>query len=201
MADEKTCNKCGETKSLDDFGHRKDSTDGRRYKCKVCRSRYNQTNAFQVMVRNSRASDKKAGRTSELEYISVQRISDMNVMQCGRCYYCDTTMVYGKGVNRKTNRDAMTIERVDNNVPHVVENCVLSCYTCNVSRKGKSHEDMVEHGKALRDGTIAYCPGCDMFMLPLMFNRHKDNKTGVQPICRSCQKIHKQTRRQRQRQL
>ena len=33
---QKTCNKCGETKSLEDFPKRKDSKDGRLNSCKVC---------------------------------------------------------------------------------------------------------------------------------------------------------------------
>lgn len=35
----KTCNKCGETKPLDDFPKRKDSPDGRRAECQQCYSK------------------------------------------------------------------------------------------------------------------------------------------------------------------
>lgn len=37
----KVCNKCGLSKSLDDFGKRNDTKDGRRSQCRVCRNEVN----------------------------------------------------------------------------------------------------------------------------------------------------------------
>lgn len=202
----KTCGECGETKSVDEFNRRKASkTDGREYRCKTCKARYakrhEQVNPYQAMVKASRSNDKKHGRTSELEYISVQRISDMNVMQNGLCYYCGVEMVSGEGINRKTNRDAMTVERVDESIAHVVENCVLVCHECNMTRGGKSHDDMVTYGKGLKNRTIAHCIDCKQYMSPSMFDRCKDRKNGLQQVCKRDDRKRRRERRERKRRI
>ena len=37
---EKKCTKCGEVKSLDEFNNRKDSKDGKQFRCKICNKEY-----------------------------------------------------------------------------------------------------------------------------------------------------------------
>jgi len=41
---EKKCTKCGEVKSLDEFNNRKDSKDGKQFRCKICNKEYRKKN-------------------------------------------------------------------------------------------------------------------------------------------------------------
>ena len=111
--------------------------------------RWNQTNWSNRMVRNSRHADKRAGRAeSSLEYITPGRILDMLTMQNGLCYYCDVVMTYGLGVDRRQTREAVTIERIANDIGHVVENVVLACCNCNALRSSsRTFDEMVTYGK------------------------------------------------------
>ena len=37
---EKKCTKCGEVKSLDEFGNKKEYKDGKQFRCKLCQREY-----------------------------------------------------------------------------------------------------------------------------------------------------------------
>ena len=72
---------------------------------------------------------------SLLPMITPDRISDMLLMQRGKCIYrhCGADMTYGPAVDRRMG-DAVSLERIDNNIGHVRENCVLACVRCNKRR-------------------------------------------------------------------
>ena len=45
---EKKCTKCGVVKSLDEFYNRKDSKDGKQFRCKICNKKYKENNREKV---------------------------------------------------------------------------------------------------------------------------------------------------------
>ena len=101
--------------------------------CKSCSKAWRQEHRYhETMERSNRNADKRAGRSmDELVYCTSARTREMQVMQKDKCYWCDVTFAYGVGVNRRTNPAAVTVDRLNNDLPHVVENCVLACMSCN----------------------------------------------------------------------
>ena len=45
------------------------------------------------------------------------------------CHYCEVTLIYGRGVNRKTHPYGLQFDRMDSSLPHIKSNCVQCCNT------------------------------------------------------------------------
>lgn len=84
----------------------------------------------------------------------------MNI-KCARCkvekpiynYIKKKNNEYNKHCNKnliiKTDKPKdpklITIERKDNKLGHIKDNCILACYTCNVTRQDKyTHEEFIK---------------------------------------------------------
>jgi hypothetical protein len=110
--------------------------DGKCRVVKIKRKReYNQRNWESTMLRTSRNGDKHYKRYDEVDFITKPYIQNILKVQKGICYYCPDKMLYGVGINRQTTRDAVQIERINNNLPHYCFNCVLCCCKC----QGNNH--------------------------------------------------------------
>ena len=84
--------------------------------------------AHRVCV-HSRLTDKKKNRTyAKSDYITPDRLKQMREIQDNKCIYCETEL---QTYNRKR-PNGLTIERLDNNFAHVISNCVICCFHCNV---------------------------------------------------------------------
>jgi len=183
----KDCSKCKVSKPSEDFSVDKRIESGLRSWCKACEAEYQQEYCFSKMVRLSRIADEKYGRDSSLEYITEESIEGLLVKQGGGCFYCHTTMVHGAGVNRKTNEDAVTIERIDNEVPHIVENCVLACHGCNARRNHwLTFDEMVTNGADMKTNVIRKCSDCKAFLPLSSFYSNKCKDSGVAGVCKEC---------------
>ena len=120
-------------------------------------------NAAVRMTCDARLADVRKGRPfNEESYITADRIVSIMKAQDGCCYfYCGCDMLYSGGVNRKTNDDAVTLERVDNNIAHTIDNCILACRACNTKRgHGASFDVMREFAYELKTKTYSYCAAC-----------------------------------------
>ena len=102
--------------------------------CKVCSTRVGQKNRhikfsgswFTAKYGHLKKNAKKRG----IEFaLSKQEFIDFRLKD--KCFYC---VEYA---------DVMTIDRVDNNIGHKKENCVLACYSCNILKKNYSKEDIL----------------------------------------------------------
>jgi len=132
---------CGHaSKPLSDFAKGGYTADGHKRHCKDCVTAYRRDHWEQTLVRTARTKDAKDIRLwkiapSLLPMITPDRISDMLLMQRGKCIYrhCGADMTYGPAVDRRMG-DAVSLERIDNNIGHVRENCVLACVRCNKRR-------------------------------------------------------------------
>ena len=49
------------------------------------------------------------------------------------------------------NKDKIGLDRIDNNKGHILENCVLCCETCNMTRGNRfSYDEMIEIGNVIK---------------------------------------------------
>jgi hypothetical protein len=79
----------------------------------------------------SKDSDKKKNRYDENNYIDYEFCKEL-VQESGKfCYYCDIELQYFE-----YNDTLATIERLDNDIGHIKENCVIACRSCNYSKVG-----------------------------------------------------------------
>jgi hypothetical protein len=97
--------------------------------CKVCGDEIHIT--IMKLIRSSKQSDKKKNIYDETNFIDYEFCKEL-IKESGKfCYYCDIELQY-----IEYNDTLATIERLDNDIGHIKENCVIACRTCNFSRVG-----------------------------------------------------------------
>lgn len=85
------------------------------------------------------ANDIRAGRLSyNLDYdsynykiITPEEFYDLYALST-KCYYCFRTCDLIPKCSYSSS--GLTLERIDNSLPHTKENCVISCLACNILR-------------------------------------------------------------------
>ena len=108
----KTCNRCKENKSLDDFHKNPSSVDGKATKCKVCRNEHNRANRCPVKAKQWRESQKDSFYTlyylPREHYVGVTNYPSKR-MTNHRCNGKDTEG-YRSLYTFKTKREALDLE-------------------------------------------------------------------------------------------
>lgn len=88
------------------------------------------------IICSSRQNDKKKNRYNEKEHIDKLYLEYLfNTIK--NCPYCDVELNHF--IYRS---DLTTIERINNNIGHIKNNCILSCHSCNVKRVGQRNGDI-----------------------------------------------------------
>ena len=158
------------------------------------------------MVRDAKHSDKDQVRSYDpRSYITVDRIISMLTDQNETCFfYCGCQMLHGEGINRFTNKDAVTLERMDSNVAHVADNCILACWSCNKS-KGRNipFGVMKLWAVPIKQRVAKWCNSCKTVKCVAQFGRDRSASDGLNSRCRVCNTIHctKTKRNARKRKL
>ena len=150
-------------------------------------------NAANDMVRLARLADVRKGRSfNEESYITADRIVSIMRAQDGCCYfYCGSDMLYGSGVNRLTNGDAVTLERVDSNQAHVADNCILACMSCNKSKGHNIPFDVMRiWAVPIKQRVAKWCNSCRTVKPVAHFGRDKSTSDGLNSRCMACNKTH-----------
>jgi 5-methylcytosine-specific restriction endonuclease McrA len=152
----------------------------------------------EIVVHNSKIHDLQKWQQDEIDdygsYLTEERVEELLTLQNGQCTYCSTTLRYGAGVKRNRIPNGLTVERVDNNVPHVIENCLLACSSCNTARGAfYSHDEFKEHYANIKLRLVKKCRGsCTGIMSTTLFyttgNRYRH-------MCRKCDNVDNCTRR------
>ena len=86
---------------------------------------------YNRIIRDSKTSDKKQHFRIGDTYITAADILRMQNEQQNRCAYCG---IFLNWLERRRNRDGLTVERLDTSRPHEVDNCCLVCKRCNSKR-------------------------------------------------------------------
>ena len=89
------------------------------------------------MVRHAKWCDKNYNRTSTAAYITPDFLERLRKVQKSRCTYCTIPM---QSENRML-PDGLTIQRLDNSLPHSKNNCILACFKCNLQRVEKGNKE------------------------------------------------------------
>ena len=147
---EKVCTLCGEQRPLRHFALvKRPSGNFRRHSCNRCwgerryigpkgderrardkassserrrRRRRNPARRANIVLEDSKRSDRRHGRDNDLELEFVARTLD------AACVYCSATDL------------KMTLDRIDNSIGHLQGNCVAACIRCNYVRRDMPYE-------------------------------------------------------------
>jgi len=82
------------------------------------------------MVCHSRGGDIKNNRYNETNYVDIDHLFKLMEIQAGCCVYCGIEMLVDDFTHSK---DGVSIQRINNSLGHNKNNCVMSCFGCNVS--------------------------------------------------------------------
>jgi hypothetical protein len=116
-----TCIDCSKDRKNRDYCQH----EVRSHDCYLCQCPL--TRRATAMITGSRVSDKKKNRICNLTFTSVL---DM-VMDTRTCTYCNVELQY-------TNPylgDFCTIDRLNDDIGHTIENCLISCRQCNCGQR------------------------------------------------------------------
>lgn len=74
----------------------------------------------------------------KLKLITNQHVVDLLVSSDCKCYYCqqDVAIIY----NYVRTKNQWTLDRIDNNIGHVIDNIVIACLQCNLQRRKKEQK-------------------------------------------------------------
>ena len=134
----KSCNRCH--KFSNDFLW----NDKQHKCCHPCvdsRREYQTKNWPQTMVKKSKQSDrdsKNKNRNSweEANYITQRFLLTLWQDQEGYCFYSHGEKPLKMQLEKRQLPDGCTVERLNNNLCHYKDNCVLCCFECNVKKRG-----------------------------------------------------------------
>jgi 5-methylcytosine-specific restriction endonuclease McrA len=79
----------------------------------------------------------KGNEKRKLEFTIT--LEEASVLFRGECHYC--------GI--KSNDKINGIDRIDNEVGYIINNCVSACWTCNRMKGSMGYKDFIEHIKAM----------------------------------------------------
>ena len=145
------------------------------------------------MVRDAKKADRKHNRLYDpRSYITADRIIWLMTVLAGCCYfYCGCDMVFGRNVNRSKNPDAVTLERIDSDLAHTADNCILACLSCNKAKGRNMHFDVMRQWAVpIKQKVAKWCSGCQTVKSLTQFGRDKSREDGLDRRCRACNTIH-----------
>jgi hypothetical protein len=83
------------------------------------------------MVMHSKQSDKKYKLTyAEEDYIDPDFLIEHRKKRNNQCIYCDIRL---QSFNRRR-FNGVTVQRLNNRLAHIKDNCVIACYQCNLCK-------------------------------------------------------------------
>lgn len=129
------CTKCQMIKTNDNFHSDVNGKNGLSNWCKQCKKDRSQENPIVAIMSNSKAEDKMRERYDPEKFITAENLERLYQHQKGYCYYCGRTMLFGVGVDRLLHPQGLTIERMNNDLGHNVDNVVFACSHCNKRRR------------------------------------------------------------------
>jgi hypothetical protein len=157
---------------------------------------YNQINWQARCVLSAKRSDFLMSRQGT--DIDEKSLTDEWQKLQGLCPYCKCEMHAGVGVNRTVDRNAVTVQRINNRLAHTKENCTLCCITCNCDFRNIPHELLLIHGQDLKSRTVQWCGapthGGSRLCHPSAFYRHARKKSGLSTYCKLCHNAYQKQR-------
>lgn len=82
--------------------------------------------------------DLEKGVYQESEFVKLEEVLSNFIKEKGKCFYCDSELLLL--YERVREPKQWTLDRLDNDLGHNINNVVFSCLDCNLKKKCKSKE-------------------------------------------------------------
>ena len=147
--DTKLCSKCGVEKILDNFYRKKWGLKGTSPMCKPCYCAYERAIRARD-IEGTRAKQRKfrtnwvKRHPARMRYTTLRNGHRRELLftrdeferwidgQSRTCYYCHCDVYwYAASGRQMKERDALTIDRKDNEKPYTLDNIAIACWRCN----------------------------------------------------------------------
>ncbi len=104
------------------------------------KNKYDINYLIQYKIAQYRRQDKNRNRKTDIDFNFFYKTI---INQKFRCYYC-------KKYCDKHGKNCFTLDRKDNDLGHLKENCILSCRSCNTKKNNRKFDIFVEEVKNLK---------------------------------------------------
>jgi hypothetical protein len=84
---------------------------------------------FKIIINSSKSSDLNKNRYDETNHITLEFLQEQHIKQQNKCGYCQIDMEFTFDQNKNPNK--ITIERINNDIGHTIDNCIFACFKCN----------------------------------------------------------------------
>lgn len=109
----------------------------------ICKnSLYDVEDVIKKKIEGYKQQDKLRNREITDKYISVEDVLTLLHKQDTKCYVCGDTMLTSEYVNKCLYQ--LTLDRIDNSLPHNRSNVLLCCYYCNCFNNGDYCNDGID---------------------------------------------------------
>ena len=106
------------------------------------------------MIMHSKQADKRSKRTyAEEEYIDPDFLIERRKKRNNQCIYCDIPL---QSFNRRR-FNGVTVQRLDNKLAHIKENCVIACNQCNNCRMELENPESLKRMEARKIWNLISC--------------------------------------------
>ena len=90
--------------------------------------------------------DKRKNRYDKLKFISLEELLEKLVASQLKCFYCRNKIFLLYEKSREPYQ--WTLERLNNNIQHQIDNLEICCYKCNIQRKNQNSQNF-QKGKQM----------------------------------------------------
>jgi pyoverdine/dityrosine biosynthesis protein Dit1 len=120
-------------------GYREDNLEKFNKQQRVCYENQKISNPlklkFKHMISHSIHADAESNRPYErIDFINEDFLNYLWSNQDKHCFHCNCIMTLDFNANNRIPTQ-ISIQRLNNDLPHIKTNCVLACFKCNLSRK------------------------------------------------------------------
>ena len=90
-------------------------------------------------INSYKQQDKKSNHFNSMMFITFEKTISLLLSTNCKCYYCNNVMylLY----KEKNDKRQWTLDRINNNEGHNINNVVSSCLDCNIQKKTRNHDD------------------------------------------------------------
>ena len=108
----------------------------------VFKNKYTDKQRLKKKVSSYNSQDKRKGRYSALNTLTEGDMLEIINTVGVDCYWCDRKTVLNP--ENKYSKNQLTLDRINNDIGHTVDNCIISCFECNMERGDMSFDEFSE---------------------------------------------------------